>query len=340
MHADERQDLEELRTGEIGAVIGAKQTTTGDTLTDMDHPIALMPLQFPEPVVHVAIEPKTKADQDKLSDALTKLAEEDPTFQVRSDEETGQTIIAGMGELHLEIIIDRMLREFKVEGNVGKPMVAYRESIRQPAEAEIKFVRQTGGRGQYGHVVVTLEPGETGSGFVFEDKTVGGVVPKEYVPSVEKGIKQALESGVLAGYPMVDVKATLTFGSYHEVDSSEMAFLTAGSMAAREAAPKAKPVLLEPMMKLEVICPDEYTGDVINDLNGRRGRLEDMELDGTTRKCHGFAPLSEMFGYANDIRSKTQGRATYTMEFAQYEPVPASIANDIMEKAGSSFRFQ
>ncbi len=339
MHADERIELDELRAGDIGAVIGAKTVSTGDTFCEPKHPIALMPLTFPEPVVHVAIEPKSKADQDKLSDALVKLSEEDPTFRIRTDEETGQTIIAGMGELHLEIIIDRMLREFRVAGNVGRPMVAYRESVRQDAEVEVKFVRQTGGRGQYAHVVLTLGPAEPGEDFVFEDKTVGGVIPKEYIPSVERGAKQALESGIIAGYPMVDTKVTLTYGSYHEVDSSEMAFLTAGSMAVKEAAPKASPVLLEPVMRIEVVCPDEYTGEVINDLNGRRGRLENMELQGTVRKLHGLAPLAEMFGYANDIRSRTQGRASYSMEFACYEQVPRNIANEIMERTGSSFRF-
>ncbi len=340
MHADERIDLEELRAGDIGAVIGAKNTTTGDTLCDPKHELALMPLTFPEPVVHVAIEPKTKADQDRLSDALNKLSDEDPTFQVRSDEETGQTIIAGMGELHLEIIIDRMFREFNVGANVGKPMVAYRESIRKRAESEIRFIRQTGGRGQYGHVVVAVEPGEPNSHFTFENATVGGVVPKEYIPAVEKGAKQALESGIVAGYPMVDVKVTLLFGSYHEVDSSEMAFMTAASMAVRDAAPKAQPVLIEPVMRIEIVCPDEYTGEVISDLNGRRGRLEGMDLQDNIRKVHGFVPLAEMFGYANDIRSRTQGRASHSMDFERYEEVPAGIANEIMERTGSSFRFR
>jgi elongation factor G len=339
MHADERLDLEELRAGDIGAVIGAKNTTTGDTLCDPKHPVALMPVTFPDPVVHVAIEPKTKADQDKLSDALIKLSEEDPTFRVRSDEETGQTIIAGMGELHLEIIIDRMLREFKVAANIGKPMVAYRESVRNRVEHEVRFIRQTGGRGQYGHVVIAIEPSEKGAHFVFDNATVGGVVPKEYIPAVEKGARQALESGIVAGYPMVDVKVTLLFGSYHEVDSSEMAFMTAASIATREAAPKARPVLLEPMMRLEVVCPDEYTGEVIGDLTGRRGRIEDMEMENNTRTVRGVVPLADMFGYANDIRSRTQGRAAHSMEFFHYEEVPASIANEIMEKTGSSFRF-
>jgi elongation factor G len=298
-----------------------------------------MSVDFPDPVVHIAIEPKTKADQDKMSEALVKLAEEDPTFQVRTDEETGQTIIAGMGELHLDIIVDRMKREFKVEANVGKPMVAYRESIRKPAESNTKFVRQSGGRGQYGHVVLTLEPGEPNSGFTFESKIVGGVIPKEYIPAVEKGCREAIETGVVTGYPMVDVKVTLTFGSYHEVDSSEMAFQIAGSMAVKEAAPKASPVLLEPVMKVEVVTPDEYTGDVIGDFNSRRGRLEGMESEGSTQTIKAFVPLAEMFGYANALRSRTQGRAAYSMEFANYEPAPTAVANEIMEKAGSTFRF-
>jgi len=339
MHADQRIDLTELRAGDIGAVIGAKNTTTGDTLCDPKKPVALMSVIFPDPVVHIAIEPKTKADQDKLSDALNKLSEEDPTFRVRADEETGQTIIAGMGELHLDIIVDRMRREFNVHANVGKPMVAYRESIRQRAEAQGKFVRQSGGRGQYGDVVLAIEPGAPGSGFQFENKSVGGVVPKEYFNSVERGAREALESGIVAGYPMVDILVTLLDGSYHEVDSSEMAFQTAASLGVKSAVPKARPVLLEPVMKIEVVCPDEYTGEVISDFNGRRGRLESMEQVGAVRKLFAYVPLAEMFGYANDIRSRTQGRASYSMEFAQYEPVPPNIANEIMERSGSSFRF-
>jgi elongation factor G len=340
MHADERIDLKELQAGDIGAVIGAKNTTTGDTLTDLDNPIALMPLTFPEPVVHVAIEPKTKADQDKLSDALQKLAEEDPTFQVRTNEETGQTIIAGMGELHLEIIIDRMLREFNVGANVGRPMVAYRETVRKRAETETRFVRQTGGRGQFAHIILAIEPGEVGSHFTFESEVVGGNVPKEYVPAVERGAREALESGGVSGYPVTDVKVTLLDGSYHEVDSSDMAFMTAGSMAARELGPKCDPALMEPMMKIEIVCPDDFTGEVISDLNGRRGRMESMDMEGDLRKVHAFVPLAEMFGYANDIRSRTQGRANHSMEFAHYEQVPANVANEIMEKSGSSFRFK
>ena len=339
MHADERTDLKELRAGDIGAVIGCKQTTTGDTLCDANKPVVLMPVTFPEPVVHIAIEPKTKADQDKLSQALGKLAEEDPTFRVRVHEETGQTIIAGMGELHLEIIIDRLKREFKVEANVGRPMVAYRETVRGRAEVEKRFIRQTGGRGQYGHVVLTLEAGEPGSGFTFEDKTVGGVIPKEFIPAVEKGCREALESGVVTGYPMVDVKVTLTFGSYHEVDSSEMAFMIAGSMAVKEAAPRANPQLLEPVMKVDVITPDEYTGDVISDFDRRRGRLDGMESEAGVQNIRAYVPLAGMFGYANDLRSRTQGRATYAMEFYQYEAAPRNVANEIMEKMGSTFRF-
>ena len=340
MHANDRTDLEEMRAGDIGAVIGCKDVTTGDTLSDLKYPVELLRPVFPEPVVHIAIEPKSKADQDKLSDALNKLSEEDPTFRVRVDHETGQTIIAGMGELHLEILVDRMKREFKVEANIGKPMVAYRESIRTSAEAECKFVRQSGGRGQYGHVVLSVEPGGPGTGFVFESKIVGGVIPREYIPGVEKGCKNALESGPISGYPMVDVKVLLTYGSYHEVDSSEMAFEIAGSMAVKEAAAKAAPVLLEPIMKVEVTAPEENTGDVIGDINGRRGRMETMEAQGSIQKVLAHVPLAEMFGYANDLRSKTQGRASFSMEFEHYEPVPTNVANEIMEARGSSYRFR
>jgi len=340
MHANERTDLKELRAGDIGAVIGCKTATTGDTLCDPDKPIALMSVKFPDPVVHVAVEPKTKADQDKMGEALAKLSEEDPTFHVRSDEETGQTVISGMGELHLEIIVDRMKREFKVEANVGKPMVAYRESIRRKSSAECKYVRQSGGRGQYGHVCLDVEPGEPGTGYVFESKIVGGVIPKEFVPAIDKGCKEALANGVCSGYPTVDVKVIVTFGSYHEVDSSEMAFHIAGSMAVKDAVQKAGPVLLEPMMKVEVTCPDEYTGDVIGDFNSRRGRLEGMESHGSTQLIKAMVPLSDMFGYANTLRSRTQGRASYSMEFAHYESVPGSVANEVMEKLGSTYRFQ
>ncbi|MFP4502438.1 MAG: elongation factor G [Candidatus Hydrogenedentota bacterium] len=339
MHADERTDLKEIRTGAIAAVIGCKNTSTGDTLCDSKHPISLLPADFPEPVVYIAIEPKTKADQDKMSEALNKLTEEDPTFRVRSDDETGQTIISGMGELHLEIIVDRLQREFNVHANVGRPMVSYRESIRGEAEAEGNFVRQSGGRGQFGKVKIRVEPGEPNSQFTFVDKIVGGTIPKEFIPAVEKGAREALETGILSGYPTIDVKVTLFDGDYHEVDSSEMAFQIAASMALKEAVPKANPVLLEPVMKVEVVCPEEFTGEIMNDFSGRRGRLEGITGDGMIKEITGIVPLAEMFGYANDIRSRTQGRATYSMEFAKYEPVPASIANDIMEKAGSTYRF-
>ncbi len=340
MHANDRTDLEEMRTGDIGAVIGCKDVTTGDTLCDLKYPVELLRPTFPEPVVRIAIEPKSKADQDKLSDALNKLAEEDPTFQVCVDHETGQTIIAGMGELHLEILVDRMRREFNVVASVGKPMVAYRESVRTMAEAECKFVRQSGGRGQYGHVVLSVEPGEKGSGFVFEDEIVGGVIPREFIPGVMKGCKNALEGGPISGYPMVDVTVRLTYGSYHDVDSSEMAFEIAGSMAVKEAAAKANPVLLEPIMKVEVTVPEQYTGDVIGDINGRRGRMESMEPQGSVQKVVAHVPLAEMFGYANDLRSKTQGRASFSMEFEHYESVPTNVANEIMETRGSSYRFR
>jgi len=340
MHADDRRDLEEMRAGEIGAVIGCKDTTTGDTLSDPKKPILLEPAIFPDPVVHIAIEPKTKADQDRLIDSLRKLSEEDPTFKVRANEETSQTIIAGMGELHLEILVDRLRREFKVEANIGKPVVMYRESIRGTAEAEKKFVRQTGGRGQYGHVVLRIEPAEPGSKYTFEDETVGGVIPKEYIPAVDKGCREALETGVVSGYSMVDVKVTLLDGSYHEVDSSELAFRIAGSMAVKTAAAKADPVLLEPIMKVEVICPEEYTGEVIGDFDRRRGRLEGMESEGNSQTIRAHVPLAEMFGYANELRSRTQGRATHSMEFECYETAPASIANEIMKRAGSTYRFE
>ncbi len=339
MHADERTDLKELRAGDIGAVIGCKNTTTGDTLCDPNKPIMLEPASFPEPVVHIAIEPRTKADQEKLGQALARLADEDPTFRVQVNEETGQTIIAGMGELHLEIIVDRLKREFKVDANVGRPMVAYRETIQRKAEGEGRFIRQTGGRGQYGHVVLTVEPAEPGGGHVFEDKTVGGVIPKEYIPSVWKGCQEAMRSGIITGYPMVDVKVTLTFGSYHEVDSSELAFQIAGSLAVKEAVAKAGPVLLEPVMRVEVVTPEEYTGDVVNDFDRRRGRLEHLETEEGYQTIQAVVPLAEMFGYANDLRSKTQGRASYGMEFLRYEPAPRNVANQVMERIGSSYRF-
>lgn len=336
MHANSREEVEEVRAGDIAAAVGLKDTTTGDTLCDENHQIILEKMTFPEPVISVAVEPKTKADQEKLSVALQKLAEEDPTFRVHTDEETAQTIISGMGELHLEIIVDRMKREFKVEANVGKPQVAYRETIRGTVEQEGKYIKQTGGRGQYGHVHIKIEPLEAGSGFKFVDKIVGGVVPREYIPSVGKGIEEALQTGVIAGYPMVDVQATLYDGSYHDVDSSEMAFKIAGSMAFKEGAKKAKPVLLEPMMKVEVTTPEDYMGDVVGDLNRRRGKVNSMNQRGNARLVDAYVPLSEMFGYATELRSLTQGRAAYSMQFDHYEEVPSNIAKEIAEKAGAA----
>jgi elongation factor G len=316
------------------AAVGLKQTTTGDTLSDPDHPIVLEALEFPEPVIHVAVEPKTKADQDKLSKALFALSEEDPTFRVRTDEETAQTVISGMGELHLEVLVDRMLREFNVDANVGKPQVAYRETIRKAVDkVEERYVRQTGGRGQYGHVVINVEPTGPGGGYEFIDKITGGVVPKEYIPAVDAGIQEALTSGVLAGYPTVDVRVTLVFGSYHEVDSSEMAFKIAGSMAVKKALRMAGPVLLEPVMAVEVVTPEEYMGDVIGDLSSRRGRVEGMEQRGSSHVVKAQVPLADMFGYATDLRSRTQGRATYTMQFHAYNEVPDSIAKEIIARA-------
>ncbi len=334
MHANHREDKDAIFTGDIVAAVGLKDTSTGDTLCDPSHPVLLERLEFPEPVIHVAVEPKTKADQDKLSKALYALSEEDPTFRVRSDEETGQTVISGMGELHLEVLVDRMLREFSVDANVGKPQVAYRETIRKTAEkVEGRYVRQTGGRGQYGHVVITLEPTGPGGGYEFVDKITGGVIPKEYIPAVDAGIQEALTNGVLAGYPMVDVRVTLTFGSYHEVDSSEMAFKIAGSMALKEAARRADPVLLEPVMAVEVVTPEEYMGDVIGDLSSRRGKVEGMEQRGSSQVVRALVPLADMFGYATDLRSRTQGRATYTMQFSAYHEVPDSIAREIVARA-------
>ncbi|MBI5056782.1 MAG: elongation factor G [Nitrospirae bacterium] len=332
MHANKREEIKEVKAGDIVAAVGLKSTLTGDTLSDKNSPIILESMEFPEPVISVAIEPKTKADQEKLSVALGKLAQEDPSFKVSFNEETGQTIISGMGELHLDIIVDRLLREFKVGANVGKPQVAYRETIRQKTSAEGKYVRQSGGRGQYGHVYITLEPLEPGSGFEFVNKVVGGSIPREYIPAVEKGVKEALENGILAGYPVVDVKITLTDGSYHEVDSSEMAFKIAASMAFKNAAAKAKPVLLEPVMNIEVVTPDEYMGDVIGDLNSRRGKIQTMTQRTNVRVIAAQVPLSSMFGYATDMRSKTQGRATYTMQFAHYDEVPKNISEDIILK--------
>ncbi|HET9152080.1 MAG TPA: elongation factor G [Gemmatimonadales bacterium] len=333
MHANKRDEIEEVMAGDIAAAIGLKDTRTGDTLSDEDKPIILEAMKFPNPVIDVAIEPKSKADQDKLGTALQKLQEEDPTFRVRSDTETGQTIIAGMGELHLEILVDRMKREFKVEANVGKPQVAFRETVRKRVqEIEGKFVRQSGGKGQYGHVVINLEPGEAGSGFVFEDKIVGGVIPREYIKPVEAGIREALENGVLAGYPMVDVKVALVFGSYHDVDSSEMAFKIAGSMAVKEAARQASPVLLEPVMEVEVVTPADFLGDVIGDLSSRRGKVGGMTQRGDAQVVAADVPLAEMFGYSTQLRSMTQGRAVYSMQFDHYEDVPKNIADEIVAK--------
>ncbi|GMV10899.1 MAG TPA: elongation factor G [Gemmatimonadaceae bacterium] len=333
MHANKREEIEEVRAGDIAAAIGLKDTRTGDTMCDDEKPIILEAMKFPTPVIDVAIEPKTKADQDKLGVALNKLAEEDPTFRVHTDAETGQTIISGMGELHLEIIVDRMMREFKVDANVGRPQVAYRETIRRRAEkVEGKFIRQSGGKGQYGHVVINIEPAEAGQGFVFEDKIVGGVVPREYIGPVEQGIKEALENGVLAGYPMVDVKVQLVYGSYHEVDSSEMAFKIAGSMAFKEGAKQASPCILEPMMKVEVVSPESYMGDVLGDLSSRRGKIGGMTQRGEAQVIAATVPLSEMFGYSTKLRSMSQGRAVYSMEFSHYEEVPKSKAEEIISK--------
>jgi len=333
MSANDREDKDWVYAGDIMAAVGLKNTTTGDTLCDPDHPIILERMTFPEPVISVAVEPKTKADQDKLSKALGALAEEDPTFRVHTDEETNQTIIEGMGELHLDILVDRMKREFGVEADVGKPQVAYRETIRKPVEkVEERYVRQTGGRGQYGHVVISLEPTGPGGGYEFVDKITGGVIPKEYIPSVDAGIQEALSGGVLAGYPLVDVRATLTYGSYHDVDSSEMAFKIAGSMALKKAAKLASPALLEPIMAVEVVMPDEYMGDVIGDLSSRRGKVEGMEQRGTSQVVRAQVPLAEMFGYATDLRSRTQGRATYTMQFHSYQEVPDSVSKEIIAR--------
>ena len=334
MHANHREDRDGIVAGDIVAVVGLKNTTTGDTLCDADAPVVLESLEFPEPVIHVAVEPKTKADQDKLGKALFALSEEDPTFRVRTDEETGQTVISGMGELHLEVLVDRMLREFKVDANVGKPQVAYRETVRDRVEkVEERYIRQTGGRGQYGHVVLTIEPTGPGGGYEFVDKITGGVIPKEYIPSIDAGIREAMDSGVLAGYPTVDLRITLTFGSYHDVDSSEMAFKIAGSMAFKKAARTARPVLLEPIMAVEVVTPEDYMGDVIGDLSSRRGKVEGMEQRGSNQVIRAQVPLSDMFGYATDLRSRTQGRAVYSMQFNSYQEVPESIAREIVARA-------
>lgn len=331
MHSNQRTELDSISAGNIGAAIGLKNTTTGDTLCDADHPIILENMEFPEPVISVAIEPKTKASQEKMGIALSKLAEEDPTFKTFTNTETGQTIIAGMGELHLEIIVDRLLREFKVEANVGNPQVSYRESITREAEADGKFVRQSGGRGQYGHVKLRVKPNEPGKGIEFIDAIVGGVVPREYISSVEKGVREACESGVLAGYPILDLVVTLFDGSYHDVDSSEMAFQIAGSMGLRAAVEKAGPALLEPIEKVEVVTPEEYLGDVMGDISSRRGRVDGMRTREGVQIVDAFIPLSEMFGYATSLRSSTQGRATYSMQFDHYEQVPNSIKEKVME---------
>ena len=333
MHANDREELKEVRAGDIAAAVGLKDVTTGDTLCDLKNVITLERMEFPEPVISVAVEPKTKADQEKMGLALSKLAQEDPSFRVHTDEESGQTIISGMGELHLEIIVDRLKREFRVEANVGNPQVAYRETIRQSVEQEGKFVRQTGGRGQYGHVYLRIEPQEAGSGYEFENAIVGGVVPKEYIGAVDKGVQEQLENGVIAGYPVVDVRVTLYDGSYHDVDSSEMAFKIAGSMAFKEGALKASPVLLEPIMNVEVVTPEDYMGDVMGDLNRRRGIVQGMEDGPAGKLVRAEVPLAEMFGYATDLRSATQGRATYSMEFAKYNEAPNSVADAVMKKA-------
>ena len=332
MHANHREEIGQVHTGDIASAVGLRDTSTGDTLCDEKLPIILESMEFPDPVISVAIEPITKADQDKMGIALAKLSDEDPTFKMHTDTETGQTIISGMGELHLEIIVDRLLREFKVEANVGRPQVAYRETIRGKAKAEGKFVRQSGGRGQYGHVVLEVEPAEHGAGYEFLNKIVGGVIPREYIPAVDSGIKEAMENGVLAGYPMIDIKVTLLDGSYHEVDSSEMAFKIAGSIGFKSAAAKSGTVLLEPVVKVEVVVLDEYMGDVIGDLNSRRGRIEEMEPRGNTQIIHSVVPLAEMFGYATDLRSRTQGRGTYTMQFSHYVEVPQNIAEGIIAR--------
>jgi elongation factor G len=332
MHANHREEREDIGAGEIAAIVGLKQTTTGETLAIDTAPIVLESMTFPDPVISVAVEPKTKGDQDKLATALQRLAEEDPTFRVRTDEETGQTLIAGMGELHLEIIVDRLMREFTVDANVGRPQVAYRETVSKPVEkVEGRFVRQTGGRGQFGHAIINLEPAQPGEGYEFIDKIVGGRIPREFIPAVDLGIQEAMESGVLAGYPVVDIRVMLVDGSYHDVDSSEMAFKVAGSMAFKEAMKRAKPKLLEPVMAVEVVTPEDYLGDVMGDLNGRRGRIEHLEPRGNAQVIRARVPLAAMFGYATDLRSTTQGRATFTMQFERYEEVPQSIASELVD---------
>ena len=338
MHANHREDVDEVSAGDIVAAVGLKSTTTGDTLTDAADPVILERMTFPEPVIDLAIEPKTKQDQEKLTTALQRLSDEDPTFRVRTDEETGQTVIAGMGELHLEIIVDRLMREFSVDANVGQPQVAYRETIRKRVDkVEGRFVRQTGGRGQFGHVYLSVEPNEQGAGYVFESKIVGGSIPREYIPAVDQGVKEALEGGVVAGFPMVDVKVELIDGSYHEVDSSEVAFKIAGSMALKEAVKRASPTLLEPVMAVEVVVPKDFVGTVVGDLTSRRGRIGGMESRGAIAEVvNAQVPLSQMFGYATAVRSATQGRATFTMQFHSYQEVPQSIAEEIKAKVGAS----
>ena len=337
MHANKREEIKDVYAGDIAAAVGLRDTTTGDTLCDENRPVVLERMQFPDPVISIAIEPKTKADQERLGGSLQKLATEDPSFRVSSDAETGQTLISGMGELHLEIIVDRLLREFKVDANVGKPQVAYKETIRKAVEQESRFIRQTGGRGQYGHVILRVEPLGPGGGFEYVDGTKGGVIPREYIPAIGKGVKEAMSSGVLAGYPVVDVKATVIYGSYHEVDSSEMAFKIAGSMAFKEAMAKASPVILEPIMTLEVVTSEESMGDVISDINRRRGRIAGQEPRGNTQVIAAVVPLAEMFGYATDLRSRSQGRATFTMQFSHYEPVPKGIGPEVRPPGGERF---
>jgi elongation factor G len=332
MYADRREDISEVLAGDIGAVLGMKESFTGDTLCDSNHPVILESISFPEPVISVAIEPKTTADQDKMAEALRKLSEEDPTFQVRSDEETGQTIISGMGELHLEVLVDRMLREFRVQARVGRPQVAYRESITRPVEkAECRYIKQTGGRGQYGHVVLEMEPGELSSGIIFENGIIGGVIPREYIPAVEKGIREAADGGVLAGYPVTDIKVRLYDGSFHEVDSNEMAFKMAGSIAFKEGMQKAGPILLEPIMRVEVVVPEEFLGDIMGQINARRGEIQGMEIrPGNAQAIKSMVPLAEMFGYATDLRSATQGRGVFSMEFDHYARVSENVAKEII----------
>jgi elongation factor G len=333
MHANNQEDVDKVYAGDIVAAIGLKNTRTGDTLCDPGNPIVLEQLEFPDPVIHVAVEPKTKADQDKMSKALMTLSEEDPTFQIRSDEETGQTVISGMGELHLEVLVDRMLREFKVDATVGKPQVAYRETVTKPAESvTYTHKKQTGGSGQYAEVTVTIESTGPGGGYEFVDKITGGRIPKEYIPSIDAGIQEAMTNGVLAGYPTVDIRATLLDGKYHDVDSSEMAFKIAGTMVFKEAARKAKPVLLEPIMAVEVVTPEEYLGDVMGDLSSRRGKLEGTEQRGNAQVIRAQVPLDRMFGYATDLRSKTQGRANYTMQFDSYQPAPSNVQEEIIAR--------